>query len=516
MQNNNRMIWRKIDPSGKQPGDRAAHSCDLIMGKLFIFGGWNGMNALADIHIYDLNLNQWSELQTNGELPSYRNNHTTAVYQTKLYVHGGHNGNTWLDDLYYLETQGQHGQASWYKVHPQGQIPTARACHSLNIVQKKLYLFGGYDGQECFNEIEIYDIQENRWIQPIVSGTIPTARNAHTMTRYKENLYLFGGHSGAQHLQDLHVFNTYKLEWTQVITKGTLPKGLRGHTANLIQNNIYVFGGYDGSGRSNDLFIFNFQTYQWVIPNHHGTGTYLQMEEVALSQIPQPRQRHSATATENDLIYIFGGFDGNKWLNDLYVLDVGLLENRTIQEENYQRVISNIHKNLFNNQELSDITFQICNQKIYAHKIYLAAQSPQFKALFFSDTKESEQQIFVIENYTYKSFYIFLLFVYTGFINVAELDIELMGEILSLADQYLIDGLKNLMQKSIKKYINNETVCDLLIFAQKCSAHSLKNACMNHLLKNINIISESPQYEKLELQPSLLTEITRALLQHKE
>ena len=33
---------------------------------------------------------------------------------------------------------------------------------------------------------------------------------------------------------------------------------------------------------------------------------------------------------ENDLIYIFGGFDGNKWLNDLYVLDVGLLENRTI------------------------------------------------------------------------------------------------------------------------------------------------------------------------------------------
>lgn len=51
------MIWRRIDPSGKQPGDRAAHSCDLIMGKLYIFGGWNGMNALADIHIYDLNSN---------------------------------------------------------------------------------------------------------------------------------------------------------------------------------------------------------------------------------------------------------------------------------------------------------------------------------------------------------------------------------------------------------------------------------------------------------------------------
>lgn len=27
-------------------------------------------------------------------------------------------------------------------------------------------------------------------------------------------------------------------------------------------------------------------------------------------------------------IYIFGGFDGNKWLNDLHVLDVGRLEAR--------------------------------------------------------------------------------------------------------------------------------------------------------------------------------------------
>lgn len=27
-------------------------------------------------------------------------------------------------------------------------------------------------------------------------------------------------------------------------------------------------------------------------------------------------------------IYIFGGFDGNKWLNDLHVLDVGRLEVR--------------------------------------------------------------------------------------------------------------------------------------------------------------------------------------------
>lgn len=201
-------------------------------------------------------------------------------------------------------------------------IPMARACHSLNRVGKKFYLFGGYDGQECFNEIEIFDISENRWSQPKVSGQLPTARNAHTMTRYQENLYLFGGHSGAQHLQDLHVFDTIKLEWSQITTQGTLPKGLRGHTANLIQNNIYVFGGYDGSGRSNDLFIFNLLSCQWVIPNHHGSSTCFSSEEqIALSQIPQPRQRHSATATgmkrcnyrqiTSRFIYLVGSMETN-------------------------------------------------------------------------------------------------------------------------------------------------------------------------------------------------------------
>lgn len=69
-----------------------------------------------------------------------------------------------------------------------------------------------------------------------------------------------------------------------------------------------------------------------------------------------------------DMIYIFGGFDGNKWLNDLYVLDVGLLEMSCINEENRFRVIKNIKNNLLNNKEFSDITFEVQSMEIFAHK----------------------------------------------------------------------------------------------------------------------------------------------------
>ena len=77
-------------------GFRAAHSCDKIGNKLFIFGGWNGFNALDDLHIYNLQTNSWEEtkIKSLDDIPpSARNNHTTACVGSKLYIHGGHDGN---------------------------------------------------------------------------------------------------------------------------------------------------------------------------------------------------------------------------------------------------------------------------------------------------------------------------------------------------------------------------------------------------------------------------------------
>jgi N-acetylneuraminic acid mutarotase len=82
-------------------------------------------------------------------------------------------------------------------------------------VSRKLYMFGGYDGDKCFNDIEILDLDTVTWIQPQVSGLVPMARNAHTMTVLGTKLYLFGGHSGNKHLKDLHVFDTETLAWTE-------------------------------------------------------------------------------------------------------------------------------------------------------------------------------------------------------------------------------------------------------------------------------------------------------------
>jgi leucine-zipper-like transcriptional regulator 1 len=124
----------------------------------------------------------------------------------------------------------------------------------------KLYMFGGYDGIQCFNDVEILDIDTMTWLKPNISDTLPMSRNAHTISVIGTKLYLFGGHSGMiikneseitgnKHLTDLHIFDSQTLTWTEFSTIGTPPKGLRGHTANLIGDKIYLFGGYDGRGR---------------------------------------------------------------------------------------------------------------------------------------------------------------------------------------------------------------------------------------------------------------------------
>lgn len=40
---------------------------------------------------------------------------------------------------------------------------------------------------------------------------------------------------------------------------------------------------------------------------------------------PWGRQRHSAIINSNMQIFIFGGFDGNKWLNDSNIFDASWL-----------------------------------------------------------------------------------------------------------------------------------------------------------------------------------------------
>ena len=73
------------------------------------------------------------------------------------------------------------------------------------------------------------------------------------------------------------------------------PKLRFGHSSIVHTNLMYVFGGWDGNVTLNDLNVFNLDTCQWF-----------QLTSVK-GQI-KGRYRHSATKTETSM-FIFGGID---------------------------------------------------------------------------------------------------------------------------------------------------------------------------------------------------------------
>lgn len=496
-------LWQQIETQAS-PGPRAAHSFDILENRIVVFGGWNGKKALNDVHIFDYQSGVWQACETSQETPSARNNHATVVIDNKLFVHGGHDGSKWLSDMYILscnstcqedsvEARPFSESLSWSRAQTSGYHPSARACHSLSRVNRKIYLLGGYNGAVCYSAIEVLDLDTMTWIQPQVTGNVPVARNAHTVTVVNKCLYLFGGHSGSKHLNDLHIFDTTKLEWTTPNLLGSIPPGIRGHSSTLVGSKIVCFGGYDGKSRSNDLYIYDIPESKWSHPTE-------------FEGVPPGRQRHSACLISSKRILIYAGFNGSKWLSDLYLLDIGKFEETALNDEANTHFLSNM-KALVNNSEFSDIRIIIDEKIIYAHRAILACQCDRFRAMLSSNMKEVSDGEIVILDWSYEGYFALITYIYTGRLPV---DCVKVDELLGLADSYTFDSLKLLCERILINSIEIANCCYLLKIADTYSAIELKKFALNFIMKSFDQVVNTEAFEQLSTVPQLLMEVTKA------
>jgi N-acetylneuraminic acid mutarotase len=559
-------MWTHPKMSGAAPGPRAAHSCNVVDGRLYIFGGWNGKKALNDLHVCVIDTMTWIPFAAAGAAPTARNNHTSTKVGHKLFVHGGHGGASWLDDLHILDTKTKR----WSKPDIPPIIPPARACHTLTKVGTKLYMFGGYDGAKCFNTLEVLDLDTLAWMRPRIAGVWPEARNAHTMTAVGRRLYLFGGHSGNKHLRDMHVLDVERMTWTQPDVKGALPPGLRGHSANLVGKQIFVFGGYDGRLRSNEMYVLDTELpseersgpasggsssgdgrggegpggpggvgaggpprvaaagspRSGAGPTPHDPGRAggpggrsgddaqsltVRWKQVSSDKMtPVGRQRHTSCVLGTQRLHIFGGFDGHKWLNDLHVLDAGKFEKTILIDRSITELLGNLRQLLNNSDMFSDIVFLVEERPIHAHKAILAVQCPHFNAMFGSGMRESTAEEIAIPGWDYAPFLCMLEFLYTG--TIADFSVGMAVELLPLADHYTLDRLRLLCESVLVHNVDAENVCTLFVVAHRSSAAALKKRCLNYILKNFAAVSTGTAFDELSKEPQLLLEVTKASL----
>ncbi|KAL8275711.1 hypothetical protein Esti_000274 [Eimeria stiedai] len=523
-------LWTQPETCGcEPPGPRAAHSCDAVGSRLFFFGGWNGSSPMNDLYVLECEVDcttappaaaaaalggaaaaggarklRWHFVPRNNQTPPARNNHTSAVSGSEVYIHGGHDGSQWLGDLHILDAaavlNSSFQEARWRRPQVSGQAPSARACHTFSRVREKLFLFGGYDGHRCFNDIEVLDLETLVWMQPMVSGEKPLPRNAHSMTVVDHRLFLFGGHSGTKHLTDLHIFDTTTLTWIRPQLRGSPPPGVRGHSATLVGSRIFLFGGFDGRKRTNDVSVFCVRTLSW---------RQLRDNEALRREAPAGRQRHSAALVGNRQILFFGGFDGSRWLDDLHAVDTTKLDEAAISKVAVKQLLSSLRQ-LLEGGEFSDVTLVVGGRRIPAHRNILSASCPFFRQMFLGQMKESAAQEVEIHGWSYEAYMAMLGFIYTG--TLTEAQPAVLSEVLGLADHYTLTTLKRYCEHLLCGCLDLSSVCSLLRCAESYQAQQLKERCVAFLFRHADLLCNTPQFDELQAMPSLLMEIAKLSL----
>ena len=83
---------------------------------------------------------------------------------------------------------------TWFQGPEGGGAPAARFDHSANLVNgTKMVVFGGWNGQDFFNDVYVLDLQMMAWSKPNTSGPAPSPRKGHCAILIGSNLVIHGG-----------------------------------------------------------------------------------------------------------------------------------------------------------------------------------------------------------------------------------------------------------------------------------------------------------------------------------
>ncbi|KAH8692944.1 putative cell polarity protein [Talaromyces proteolyticus] len=281
-------------------------------------------------------------ITTVSDGPGPRVGHASLLVGNAFIVFGGDtkvNEMDILDDtLYLLNTSSRQ----WSRAIPPGPRPTGRYGHTLNILGSKLYVFGGQVEGFFFNDLVAFDLNAlqsptNKWEFLIrnsheggpPAGQIPPARTNHTTVTYNDCLYLFGGTNGVDWFNDVWCYDPRTNEWTELDCNGFIPSRREGHAAALISDTMYVFGGRNDEGVDmGDLSAFRIGTRRWFYFQNMG-------------QAPSPRSGHSMTAFGKQIIVMAGepssGQRDAAELSMAYILDTAKIRYPNETNQNSER-----------------------------------------------------------------------------------------------------------------------------------------------------------------------------------
>ena len=207
--------WSQPEVWGTPPSPRRAHTCNYHEGQLIVFGGGNGVGALNDVHtldISDLSKLEWRRMDCRGKIPIGRGYHTANLVDGKLIVIGGSDGHMSFNDIHILRLDTR----TWYQVKTD-EIHN-RLGHTATQVGSYLFIFGGHDSKTYTSELLTLNLVNLQWEPRRVCGKKPPGRGYHQAWLRDSRLFIHGGFDGKEIFDDLHFLDLAACAYLPQIT----------------------------------------------------------------------------------------------------------------------------------------------------------------------------------------------------------------------------------------------------------------------------------------------------------
>ncbi|XP_014237850.1 uncharacterized protein LOC106659688 [Trichogramma pretiosum] len=145
---------------------------------------------------------------------------------------------------------------------------------------------------------------------------------------------------------------------------------------------------------------------------------------------------------------------------------------------------------IYLDKNLSDVKLRSsCGKEIPAHRVVLAAASPVFKAMFSHDMVENKSQSVDMNDISYDAVVEMLRYIYTGSVKTQEF--SLTTEVLTAADKYQLDDLKNKCEQILISTLSTENAINVLKVADKYNLSLMKRKVVDFVKHKITESSDS-------------------------
>ncbi|KAJ8007795.1 hypothetical protein DPEC_G00097900 [Dallia pectoralis] len=197
----------------------------------------------------------------------------------------------------------------------EGPTPEARIGHTATYDpdSQKIFVFGGSKNNKWFNDVHILDTQSWKWSMVEAQGKVPSLAY-HSCSMFRGELFVLGGVFPCPHPEpdgcsdSLYIFDPHLSIWYQPIVTGDAPAPRSGHSACVIQGKIYVFGGWDTPICFNDMYMLDLGLMEFSTVQTNGSP-------------PSPRSWHGCALLSDSTFVVHGGYNGTLALSDTFTFN---------------------------------------------------------------------------------------------------------------------------------------------------------------------------------------------------